>query len=587
MNGLISKIQFTKNQKKILKSALEPPSTEWLWLKTQNGVSTLYDYVNGRWTAVGGNKPGTSEAPNNPIDVATKADLSTAILNLDKSLRTEFNSFSTKSWVTSELDNFGSKVTGLMNGYAEKFYVDKTFQKLLTPGNNVSIKDNVISFDYSQVVDDTVTKDSSNAVSGKAVFNALDELQSDIDGKQDKLIPGTNVTIDENTNTINVTVSGGGGGGSSVHFVNDGTSVPSDSEDLYFFSRSPLQVEGAYNNLLREGTEKGITFSPDTLYNLNEECDFSVLNSRDLITVNGNSVYFNGEPTGWHYYGELVLSNRIKYAETSDSAYLSFMVSSPFYAKETRVTMRFDNTIVRVERLVSNKQWQAVSNGQYFSMGNNNTPTEYMFRIIRLDGEQANIEAMDTTVTFNNGFKDYPVQVKFSKCRLYFKEGTCYNGFDPSNPPEVNAALFANVGKTGCTYTPGSDYFFVGSPNTYCCIAKEVPVDESRFNVFYAVVKSVPNSWFRCVTFWPEWGGVSASNHEKRVYNSTDYTNLTTTTTASANNAISRFGSYVLNCLIHNERVGDTVNLDLLLTRAGSGGMNVVECGLLTYEPIV
>ena len=37
------------NERRILCSAVEPQNTEWLWLRRKNGVSTLYDYNNGKW----------------------------------------------------------------------------------------------------------------------------------------------------------------------------------------------------------------------------------------------------------------------------------------------------------------------------------------------------------------------------------------------------------------------------------------------------------------------------------------------------------------------------------------------------------
>lgn len=40
---------ITIGEKRILRSALEPPNTNWLWLKTDKGSPALYEYLSGKW----------------------------------------------------------------------------------------------------------------------------------------------------------------------------------------------------------------------------------------------------------------------------------------------------------------------------------------------------------------------------------------------------------------------------------------------------------------------------------------------------------------------------------------------------------
>ena len=44
----------TIGEKRILRSALEPPNTNWLWLKTVNGTPVLHEYLSGKWVPFSG-----------------------------------------------------------------------------------------------------------------------------------------------------------------------------------------------------------------------------------------------------------------------------------------------------------------------------------------------------------------------------------------------------------------------------------------------------------------------------------------------------------------------------------------------------
>lgn len=90
------------NERKILHTPIEPSSTSWLWLKTKDGVSTLYDYVNGKWTVVGGSGDSV------PVDYT----------RYDNIIR-EF-----KESVNTKLDEFSKKTVDLTD-YYNKTEVDK------------------------------------------------------------------------------------------------------------------------------------------------------------------------------------------------------------------------------------------------------------------------------------------------------------------------------------------------------------------------------------------------------------------------------------------------------------------------------
>lgn len=597
MNDLCKLKNNIVKEKKILFSNIEPPNKEWLWYKVKRGIPSLNGYVGGKWVSISGDgnatpTPSPAPTPSDFSNYVTRTDLDQVRTDVNRAITNAVSGFVKQSDITQAINVLS---TNIASTYASKNWVTTelgSYQKQLSAGSGVSIENDTISFDYEFVVKNTIIPDDTDAVSGGAVASALDELSDDIDDREYKLRAGTGITLDTETDSqtgkqvTKITATGGGSdgeGGSSVYVVNNGTSVPSDTDDLYFFSRSPQQVEGLYNNLLRNGVENDITFSPRTLYSLDEECGFSVVNNASShITVQNNKVYCDGEPTGWNQFGELVLSNTIKYADTSDTAYISFMVTSPFYAAQTSVIVTYDTSVVRMERLVSNKNWSSLPNNGSIVVKCTDAPMEYMLRVVRKNADINILSALNTTVTFKVGPKSYPVLIKFSQCRLYFKNGVGYNGFNPSNPPVVNEALY--TGTTGCDYTEGNKYIYVGSGKKYCCFAKNVSVNESQFNVLYAVVTTVSNSWFRCATFWPQWGGRNHTKDEKRLYNSTEQSNIANANTNIAKSMIARLGSFVLECYIHNVRVGNTVNLDLLVSRAGSGGLTIYEVGLLTYD---
>ena len=229
MSSLISKIQFTRNQRKILKSALEPPSTEWLWLKTQNGVSTLYDYVNGKWTAVGGGNgnSGTTPVPGPSGNYVTTTTLNVKLSSLSKEidlklkelseslghldlteLKADINDIKSKLSKYITTDQLDAKIAEKMNGY----------QLALKAGNLISIDSatNTISVDITPVVDKLLNEDSNNPVANSAVSAKIGDIQSDINtlksNKQDKLSAGSGISINGNV----ISATGGGGGGSVI-----------------------------------------------------------------------------------------------------------------------------------------------------------------------------------------------------------------------------------------------------------------------------------------------------------------------------------------------------------------------------------
>lgn len=53
---------ITIGEKRILRSALEPPNTNWLWLKTTDGSPALYEYLSGKWVPFFGS--GSSDLPD-------------------------------------------------------------------------------------------------------------------------------------------------------------------------------------------------------------------------------------------------------------------------------------------------------------------------------------------------------------------------------------------------------------------------------------------------------------------------------------------------------------------------------------------
>jgi hypothetical protein len=52
MDDTIKYSPTERREKKILKSAIEPPSKEWLWLHTVEGRPVLSEHVNGKWREI-------------------------------------------------------------------------------------------------------------------------------------------------------------------------------------------------------------------------------------------------------------------------------------------------------------------------------------------------------------------------------------------------------------------------------------------------------------------------------------------------------------------------------------------------------
>jgi hypothetical protein len=661
----------TVNERRILNSPTEPTSRSWLWLKTENGTSTLYDFVNGAWTPVNGfSDKDTGHGSEYGGDIYNDADYITFNdLNplLDKNLET----------VSAWLEGYISKVdlekyvTTDTIGPLVKAEVDEVlndYQPSLIASEPLEISGNRIRLKMG-----TLNQGERGPVAGGTAYAKFQDVFNRLNAKQDKLVSGADIkTINgidilntsngsnlqlqtpisdlaairsgaaagatavqpsqlktitiENTayplvgnGTIVIPNNGGGGGGTPVSVLDEGEEVPTSG--VYFFADSPSQVEGDYNSLLQTAG-----FSPGNLYYLSpakrivngvEEGYLGYNTSDASLDVRDNVVYINNQMTTTKYYGDVVVSNTVRMADTSDTAYISFMVACPFAANLTTVRVGYNSNDVSVKYLrtagtsTTSPDWANVPSGG-FTFRSIGGGMKTVLKVIRKD-KNYNTKK-EVIITFNNGYEDVQAKIVYNKTTVYFKGddvgNECQNGFSisdtnqyiqtsrngqgdsvllPSNKRNRFAKIYENTGNNSILsyeYNDKSD----------CLLKYDVPIDLSKYNVIYLVTDTVSNdSWIELCAFLKNWGGIyrpadhvledremmyAIQNFNNSYYNVNDL--------GLEGSIIQKFGNTVLKCPIHKTRLlannsykDILVNLYVIIFRRA---LRVKEFGVITYD---
>ena len=379
-----------------------------------------------------------------------------------------------------------------------------------------------------------------------------------------------------------ISSEGDGGSGTPIDVLDDNDTVPETG--LYFFSDSPLQVVGNLNSLLQDEIA-GEHYSQNVLYDVvNRKMDY---NLADGVRINAknNQVYCNGVVTPMLKYGEVVLSNTIKMADTADTAYISFMVSRPFYAT-TRVTISYSNNVIVSRAVLSNGNitWTNVSGQMTFYQ--DDEASAIILAVKRIDTDYSTSLVED--IEISNGYETKIVKVIFNPTMLFFREGVSYNGFNTLVQPAADST-FSSLSTT-YEYVSGNNYITAkcaGNKKYYCPLVMDVDVDESKFNVLYAVILDRSSTWTFMATYNDNWGGKANSDPNYRFYNSSNYSGESVIRHNTFDVEVNqKKGCYVLNCFIHNKRVGDVTSLNLYFV-AQNKDVRIKEFGLITYDESV
>lgn len=377
-----------------------------------------------------------------------------------------------------------------------------------------------------------------------------------------------------------ISSGGGGGSGTPIDVLDDNDTVPRTG--LYFFADSPLQVVGNLNSLL-QGEIAGEHYSQNVLYDVaNREMGYNLTTGR--INAKDNHVYFDGVRTTMLKYGEVVLSNTIKMADTADTAYISFMVSRPFYAT-TKVTIGYPSTVIVSRAVLSNGNvtWVAVNGPMTFYQDDD--ASDVILAVKRIDTDYSTTLTAD--IDFDNGYETKTVKVVFSPTTLFFRDGVSYNGFNTLVHPAADSA-FSGM-SAAFEYTNGNNYITAkcgGSNKYYCPLVRNFVVDESKFNVLYAVILDRSNTWTFMATYNDNWGGKTNEDRNYRFYNSSLYSGESVVHNNTFDAEIAKKGCYMLKCFIHNKRVGDEPTLNLYFV-AQNKDVRIKEFGLITYDESV
>lgn len=702
-------------ERRILESGMEPPSRSWLWLDLTSGVPVLKNYMNGKWTPLAGSSEDKPEPePTDLTGYAKESWVVSRINSLSAFFNTKLSDYVKKSELPEIPDiqglvadiadvksRLGSFITlSYFNVELGKFNnsLSTTYQKKLTAGAGINIDGNNV-IKSTLVIDKALSGTSTNPIENKAVKAAFDSVQSDIDDindtldeKENKLIPGDNISLSTapsggtvisasimappgseqvqaswtqtdstspdyiknkpdldtllaakqdvlvsgtNIKTINnqsllgngnIAISGGSGSGFSVDVVDEGDDT-SDNNTLYFFSPSPLQAEGLYNNLLQNGQVNSVAYSPGILYNLNEVGGFNrIQNKNDFIRVEPetNRVYCCDQLTALKNVGDIVVSHKRKYADTSDTAYISMTVSKPFYQSSMNVHINVPaEDGLTIQRRTANGVWTNVDNGSYITFHNNRqatinnsnanpnsdvSPDLFDFRIIRADSNNDNYASrLETSLTFTikysyidgNGVQrnitrePVVVEIIYPACKLFYKNGVTYPPFDFSTIPDITEnstaeeqsylyakKLYYNNSDDNLKARAGDSSFYLPSNTQNKKLAMrvgDVTVNMGNYNVFYAVVTSYYYSLSLCVYQSEYTEGIN--------YGSSDtlwYTKSTSNDQEEKNNVEKR-GSHVQKCVIQRVNQPYNLNLVLYLMHATSAKHTIKEVGLLTY----
>lgn len=369
-------------------------------------------------------------------------------------------------------------------------------------------------------------------------------------------------------------VSSGGGGGSSVKIVNDGDSTTSENT-LYFFVFSPSQFVGLYNKLLQNGTEGDVAYSESSLYEI-ESGYFNVVGQQMLstiITVLNNVVYCNGVMTHMKYYGTVLPSSLIKYADTSDTAFIELTVSGPFWAQVTSVTVTYNGSVAEIYQKQSDG-WELIQSGDVLQFTENDFYKARMLKVVRSDVDYS--QSVEVQVTFNNGYEPKVVRVLFSKCLLFYKSGACLSDFDGTLvSTNTNASTNPSM---RMTRTDGTNSFQLKKAG-YMVVAKGIDIDLSKYNILYAVMKSFSSSDAQTFKVM----AVLEGTEIKHGTDASDYL-VGIESAKYPYNEIQRVGVCIPKCRLSWPWDPQVMTCDLAISQSNGGNVVITELGLLTLD---
>jgi hypothetical protein len=180
--------------------------------------------------------------------------------------------------------------------------------------------------------------------------------------------------------------------------------------------------------------------------------------SSEPVSVNGNTIYYQGLRTTMPHYGGILVSNRIKMADTSDIAYIALQVKGPFFADNTTVNITYDDSKVDVYRIddskfIGNSDAEPFANNRLSSYQNNyNIPSRFdlqkmdsnsgitftnsdfwkarKFMVVRKNAAP-NSNGLITTgeavdIEFSTPVETVVVRVVYNTVQLFFKNGAHY-----------------------------------------------------------------------------------------------------------------------------------------------------------------
>ena len=310
---------------------------------------------------------------------------------------------------------------------------------------------------------------------------------------------------------VNIYGEGGSSGSANIDVINQGEQ-PTDPNTLYFFDSSLLQGVGSYNNLLHGENTNTDIFSPNKLYTIEKNGSYKEIEDNDpnnpIVTINDNRVYCYGNITPMFEFGEVLLSNTLKYAESSDCALFSFILKGPFYAEVTQVELTYDSSELRVE-YKDGDTWIDIPSGHIFEVTNQNYFIPRRLRIYRVDIDFGDVNFDGITsylvsrLYFNNYYEIKATDVLYNKTYLIYKDGRFYQRAGEDNfimGPNGSVGWVVDkndnvIGETSSIVNNTSEGCLIWSHiglktnYNYLRITNGFTLDYSKYNVVYAIFK--------------------------------------------------------------------------------------------------
>ena len=205
MANLISNLITGKGQKKILLSAIEPQNTEWLWLRRKNGVSTLYDYNNGKWQPL---TPVSADKKNYDLAIKEINKRIDDIIDKNIEVAVDLSNYYTKSEVDTIIaNNKGNKGDPGKDGVTPHieggiwFIGDESTGVAVSGADGVGIS----NIEYTASQQSGGTNTLTITLTNGNVYTC--NIMNGIDGQGSGGSGGTTVTINAEASVLNI---GGG-----------------------------------------------------------------------------------------------------------------------------------------------------------------------------------------------------------------------------------------------------------------------------------------------------------------------------------------------------------------------------------------